>query len=210
MSLHDLFVTGTDTDVGKTVLAATLCAGLRRPYWKPIQTGTRDGTDRASVIRYAGIPETHAFPEIYQFEPPVSPHLAAQLAGRRIDLKEIRRPQTDMPLIIEGAGGALVPLNDRDLMIDLMRELKAPVIVAARSTLGTINHTLLTVRALRDSGLTIRGIVMIGEPNEENRLAIEHYGDVKVIGRIPRLASIHREILLRVFEENFDEAALIQ
>src|SRR6476620_2907657 len=108
----DLFVTGTDTNVGKTVLSALLCAGLGHMYWKPIQTGTVEGTDRESVIRYAGIPESQTLPEAYRFEPPVSPHLAAKLAGVRIDLDSIGRPSVTSPLVIEGAGGVLVPINE--------------------------------------------------------------------------------------------------
>src|SRR5438477_2834656 len=127
---NDLFVTGTDTNVGKTVLSATLCAGLGYTYWKPIQTGTIEGCDRDSVMKYAGIPETQTIPEVYRFEPPVSPHLAAQMGGVRIDLEKIVRPATDAALVIEGAGGVLAPVNERDLMIDLMRRLDAPVILA--------------------------------------------------------------------------------
>ncbi len=149
----NLFVTGTDTNVGKTVLSATLCVALNRIYWKPVQTGLSDGGDRDAVMRYSGIPESQTLPESYRFDPPVSPHLAAQMIGTRIDLAGIQRPSADAPLIIEGAGGVFVPLNDRDLMIDLMRWLEAPVVVAARTGLGTINHTLLTVKALCSSGL---------------------------------------------------------
>src|SRR6185436_11185500 len=183
----DLFVTGTDTNVGKTILSAMLCAGLGYSYWKPIQTGTIEGSDRESVMRYAGIPESKTLPEVYRFEPPVSPHLAARLAGVRIDLASIRRPQVATPLVIEGAGGVLVPINERDLMIDLMKSLGAPVVLAARTTLGTINHTLLSIQALRNADLKLKGVVLIGEENEENRFAIEHYGSVKVLARIPSL-----------------------
>src|SRR5262245_27357903 len=125
---NDLFITGTDTNVGKTVLAATLCAALGRKYWKPVQTGTRDGTDRESVHRYAQFGDEQTFPESYRFEPPVSPHLAARMAGTRIRLDAIERPSVDEPLIIEGAGGVLVPLNEKDLMLDLMRRLGAAVV----------------------------------------------------------------------------------
>jgi dethiobiotin synthetase len=197
----DIFVTGTDTNVGKTVLSAMLCAGLGYSYWKPIQTGTIEGSDRESVMRYAGLSESQTLPEVYRFEPPVSPHLAAKLAGVRIDLASIRRPQVATPLVIEGAGGVLVPINERDLMIDLVKSLGAPVVLAARTTLGTINHTLLSIHALRSANLELKGVVLIGEENEENRLAIEHYGSVQVFGRIPPLPSITRESLSAIFQD---------
>jgi dethiobiotin synthase len=196
MSDKDLFITGTDTNVGKTVLSAMLCAAEGRTYWKPIQTGASAGCDRETVMRYAGIPESQTLPEVYKFDPPVSPHLAARLAGVRIDLHSIQRPQVGASLVIEGAGGVLVPLNERELMVDLMRHLNAPVLLAARSSLGTINHTLLSVRALRQAGLTLKGVVMIGDANEENRRAIENYGDVQVLAQIPRLPVINRENLI--------------
>jgi dethiobiotin synthase len=203
MSSNDIFVTGTDTGVGKTVLSALLCAALGHVYWKPIQTGTREDSDRASVIRYARLPETQIVPEAYAFEEPVSPHLAAAIAGSHIDLEAIVRPQVPVPLVIEGAGGVMVPISEGALMIDLMRRLGAAVLLAARTSLGTINHTLLSIRALREAGLELKGVVMIGEPNRENRLAIEHYGGVRVVGQIPPLNPLNREALLAVWRSRF-------
>ena len=203
MPANDIFISGTDTNIGKTVLAATLCAALDLSYWKPIQSGTLHDSDRAAVRRYADIPESQTFPSTYEFEPAVSPHLAARLAGKRIKLDSIRRPQTDAPLVIEGAGGVLVPLNEHDLMIDLMRHLDSPVILAARTALGTINHTLLSIQALRSEGLELKGVVMIGKDNEENCRAIEHYGDTPVIVPIPQRATINRQVLLDVFKQYF-------
>jgi dethiobiotin synthase len=203
MSANDLFVTGTDTNVGKTVLSALLCAALDRHYWKPIQTGTSEGSDRDAVMTYAGLSETQTFSESYRFEQPVSPHLAARMAGARIDLDTIVRPSTDSRLVIEGAGGVLVPINERDLMIDLMLRLNAPVLVAARTSLGTINHTLLSVRVLREAGVRVKGVVMIGAANDENRRAIEYYGDVAVLGWIPVLPGIDREQLIGVYNRYF-------
>jgi dethiobiotin synthase len=206
-SRNDIFITGTDTNVGKTVLAATLCAGLGRKYWKPVQTGTLEGKDRESVRQYAELSDEQTFPESYRFEPPVSPHLAARMAGTRIRLDAIERPVSDEPLIIEGAGGVLVPLNEKDLMLDLMRRLDAAVVVAARTALGTINHTLLSLKAVRAAGLRVNGVVMIGAENEANRQAIEHYGDVRVIGWIPVLTAINRRSLLDVFDRHFNRSA---
>lgn len=200
------FITGTDTNVGKTTVAALLCAALDAIYWKPIQTGTRDGSDRATVIRLAGIPRRRALPEAYRFSPPVSPHLAAQRAHVRIELRKIRLPQVPPHenFIAEGAGGALVPVNSTQLMTDLMHQLSLPVLLVSRTALGTINHTLLSIAALRASRLDLRGIIMVGKPNRDNRRAIEHYGGVEVVGTVPFLAKINRATLLQVFRRNFD------
>src|SRR5207247_7857524 len=141
----DLFITGTDTGVGKTLLSALLVAALGRKYWKPIQTGACAGTDRETVIKWTGIATAGAYPESYLFDPPVSPHLAAEQQGTAIDIATIQRPSSADELIIEGAGGVLVPINSDGTMLDLMRHLGAPVVVASRTVLGTINHTLLTI-----------------------------------------------------------------
>lgn len=203
------FVTGTDTNVGKTVLSALLVAALDAIYWKPVQTGTIEGTDRESVRAWAEATEDQLPPERFLFGPPVSPHLAAREAGVRIHLDAMEFP--DAPAgrkwIVEGAGGAMVPLNDCDLMRDLMVCIGFPVIIAARTALGTINHTLLTLAALREKRLPICGVVLIGEENIENRRAIEHYGDVRVVGHIPFLKQIHRAALLDVYKKHFDYRA---
>lgn len=203
------FVTGTDTNVGKTVLSALLVAVLDAAYWKPVQTGASEGTDRESVRTWSQATEERLPPERYRFDAPVSPHLASREADVRIALDALELPAApaDRRWIIEGAGGAMVPLNERDLMIDLMRQIGFPVIVAARTTLGTINHTLLTVASLREASLPICGVALIGEENIENRRAIEHYGQVRVIGHIPMLAKINRRALLDVYEKHFDRRA---
>ena len=203
---RDLFVTGTDTGVGKTLLSALLVVALDGVYWKPIQTGAVEETDRRTVMQLAEIPEGKTAPESYCFDPPVSPHLAAEAAGVTIDLEKIRRPDAvaNRPLIAEGAGGILVPINGTALMLDLARHLGLPVLIAARTALGTINHTLLTVRALRDGGVETRGIVMIGPENRDNERSIEKYGAVPVIGRIPWLPVINRSVLLQTFRTGFD------
>jgi dethiobiotin synthetase len=202
---REFFITGTDTGIGKTVLSALLCAALDAIYWKPIQTGSDEGTDRATVMRCAEIPASHTREESYIFEPPVSPHLAAHWANARIELSRIQKPAIAErgTLVIEGAGGVLVPINDGEFMIDLMRHLGAPVVLAARSSLGTINHTLLSLAALRRAELPILGVVLIGERNADNREAIEKYGQVRVIGEIPPLAAIHRKALCEVFDKHF-------
>jgi dethiobiotin synthetase len=200
------FITGTDTGIGKTVTSALLCAALEAIYWKPIQTGSREGTDRATVMRLASLPRARTIPEAYIFRPPVSPHLAARLAGKSIELRKIRMPRLSGSdaLIAEGAGGVLVPINEKQLMTALMQRLKLPVLLVSRTALGTINHTLLSLAALRAARLSVRGVILVGEANAENLKAIEHYGDVQVVGLIPPLSRLSRDSLLRIFRTNFD------
>ena len=189
--MRGLFVTGTDTGVGKTVLSAALM--LRYPeasYWKPIQTGPDD--DTAEVRRLTGV---QVIREGVRLPDPVSPHLAAQRVEMSIDLDTLAGQTRATPVIVEGAGGVLVPVNESQTMIDLMVLLGLPVIVAARTTLGTINHTLLTIEALRARALRVAGVVMIGDGNADNRAAIEHYGNVAVVGEMPRFDPLTRESL---------------
>ena len=202
---ESLFITGTDTNVGKTLLSAVLVSALDAIYWKPIQTGTAEGMDRETVTKLAAIPETQTLQECYCFEPPVSPHLAAAASGVRIDLARIQPPNNlTRPLIVEGAGGILVPINDSEQMIDLAGRLGFPVIIAARAALGTINHTLLTIRALRCAKVPIKGVVMIGPRNRDNERSVEQFGGVPLVGWIPWLDKINRETLLQAFRGNFN------
>jgi dethiobiotin synthetase len=209
---HHFFVTGTDTGVGKTTLAALLCAALDAVYWKPIQTGTLEGSDRATVMRLAGIGTDRTIDEVYKFVPPVSPDLAARWAGVEIDLAKINLPNhlTNDWLVVEGAGGVLVPINQKQFVLDMMVKLRLPVILAARSTLGTINHTLLTLAALHAAELPVHGVVLIGDQNRENRETIERFGHVRVIGEVPRLPNLHRTALIQVFMNHFDRSAFSQ
>ncbi len=203
------FVTGTDTGVGKTVVSALLCAALNAIYWKPIQTGSCEGTDRKTVMKLAGLSRDRTIHEAYEFVPPISPHLAAARAGVRINLGTIRVPRLAPKdkLIVEGAGGVLVPINERDLMSDLMKNLELPVVLVSRTALGTINHTLLSLAALRAKKIDVRGVVMVGKANEDNRKAIERYGETHVIGWIPKLARIDKKALVTVFRKHFNRKA---
>jgi dethiobiotin synthase len=200
------FVTGTDTNVGKTVLSALLVAALDAVYWKPVQTGASEGTDRESVSLWSEAKADQLPLERYRFYMPVSPHLASREEGVRIDLDAFELPaaRAGRKWIIEGAGGVMAPLNERDLMRDLMQRIGFPVIIAARTALGTINHTLLTLAALREARIPICGVALIGDENIENRNAIEHYGNVRVIGHIPMLKRINRAALLEVYKKHFD------
>lgn len=205
------FITGTDTGIGKTVVSALLCAALDALYWKPIQTGTREGTDRNTVMKLAKLPRSRTLPEAYRFAPPVSPHLAAMRAGARIDFRKIKMPRVapHESLIAEGAGGVLVPINEKQLMIDLMRHLQLPVLLVARTSLGTINHTLLSLAALRAANLAVAGVILIGKKNADNHKAIEHYGKIRIVGFVPPLAKLNRNALLQTFQKHFDRKALV-
>ena len=184
-----VFVTGTGTGVGKTITAAWLVHHWRAAYWKPIQAGLDDGGDQASIQTLA--PGNRIIPPAYALNTPASPHLAARLDGVQIDVASFRLPDAgDTPLVVEGAGGVLVPLNATELMADLILYLGLPALVVARSELGTINHTLLTVEALTRRNIPVMGIVMNGPANPENRAAIEHWAMVPVLAELPPLSSV--------------------
>ena len=191
-----LFVTGTDTGVGKTVVSAALLLRFRSCfpmcYWKPIQTGIEQDDDTADVRRLAACEPQEVRGDGVRLRHAVSPHLAARLADVRVDLDSIGALGSHgiARWVVEGAGGVLVPINETDLMIDLMTRLALPVVVVARSTLGTINHTLLTLEALTSRGLRIAGVVMVGAPDSENRQAIESYGRTRVLGELPHLSPL--------------------
>ena len=157
-------MTGTDTGVGKTVLSALLVAALDGVYWKPVQTGASEGTDRESVRMWAEVPERGSCRKVIaSIRPFRRTWRRAKREFASLSIRSnFRRPPRERPWIVEGAGGVMVPLNERDLMLDLMRHLGLPVVVAARTALGTINHTLLTLAALRSAHLDIRGVVLIG------------------------------------------------
>ncbi|NJB67157.1 dethiobiotin synthase [Desulfobaculum xiamenense] len=202
-----LFVTGTDTDAGKTVISALLTAGLDAHYWKPVQSGVREGTDTETVRRLTGLPAERFLPEAYRLMEPLSPHAAALIDGVRIDLDAIRMPNlpADARLVVEGAGGIMVPLNENALMIDLMARLGLPVVLVARSGLGTINHTLLSLAALRQAGIEVCGVVLNGPRNPANRDAVEEYGKVRVLAEVEPLPQLSpatlRETFARVFAQ---------
>jgi dethiobiotin synthetase len=197
------FITGTDTDVGKTVTSALLTLGLGYAYWKPIQSGLTPTTDTDYIRAATGLDASHFIPERYRLTQPLSPH-AAEIDRLYISLTDFQLPPTDKPgLIVEGAGGLMVPINEQDLMIDLIRSLHLPVCLVARSKLGTINHTLLSIAALRQADIPILGVVINGEKNQINREAIEHYGQVQVLGELEPLAEINAETLTIAFARIF-------
>jgi dethiobiotin synthase len=205
--VQGFFVTGTDTDVGKTVVSAWLLTHLNACYWKPVQAGTEPETDSMTVRRLAELPEDRILPEAYILKEPLSPHEAAKREGRVIDMAKLQAPECNRPLVVEGAGGLMVPLNDHALVIDLAAELRLPIILVARSTLGTINHTLLSLEALRRRGLEIAGIVINGPEMPHNRVAIERFGRAPILAEIPKLDRITRATL-RGIEPELDIAEL--
>lgn len=204
--LRGVFVTGTDTGIGKTVISAALLVRYRSAatirYWKPIQTGIEHDDDTVTVSMLAGDHSPRPLDGGVRLPRPLSPHLAARYAGQTIALASVVSIADAQSLnerfIVEGAGGVLVPINESTLMVDLMVALNLPVLVVARSTLGTINHTLLTVEALRARRLTIAGVVMNGPPNDDNREAIERYGDVHVLGQVPSFDHVGPDTVARM------------
>jgi malonyl-CoA O-methyltransferase len=184
------FVTGTDTNVGKTIVSAYLMRSLDADYWKPVQSGLDGESDAEVVRRLTALPPERFHPSTYELRAPLSPHESARREGVSISLGAFKLPKTSRPLIVEGAGGVLVPLNGDALMIDLIKQLGLPVILVARSSLGTINHTLLSLEALRARRIEVAGVILSGAPNEANRTAIEFFGKARILLELPMLSPL--------------------
>jgi len=187
MTRAGVFVTGTDTGVGKTFVAACLVARWQAEYWKPVQTGPAWEHDGPMIVSLAGIPAERIHPSRHSFPAPLSPEAAARHAGSRVDLGDFTLPDSSLPLVVEGAGGVLVPLGNGASMADLMVRLGLPVLLVARSTLGTINHTLLSLEALRTRKLSLAGVVLVGPEPDENAEAICRLGGIPILARLPQL-----------------------
>ncbi|WP_242127690.1 dethiobiotin synthase [Sphingobium sp. Sx8-8] len=192
-------VTGTDTDIGKTVFAAGLAGALGAHYWKPVQAGVDPEGDKERVAALSGLPASHILPEAYRLTTPASPHLAARIDGVEIDLGRLALPPVDGPLVVEGAGGLMVPVSESLLMIDLFAHWGEAVILCARTGLGTINHSLLSIEALRARNIPIAGMVFIGEPHQENERIIPLLGKVRCLGRLPKLDPLDAQTLRTAF-----------
>ena len=198
--MKSFIVSGTDTGIGKTLLCSVLMAGMPEySYWKPVQSGLEDGLDSTTVRTRSGCAAERILPETYLLSQPLSPHAAAAIDGVRIEREKLHLPNPS-PLLIEGAGGLMVPLNEETLYIDMFKAWNLPVLLACRSALGTINHSLLSIEALRARDIPILGCVLIGERNISNEQAIEYYGNVPVIGHIPILTSFVSAALQQVFQ----------
>jgi len=199
-------ITGTDTDIGKSVFAAALTAALGASYWKPVQAGLADGTDSKTVARIGGVDPARILPERYRLKIPASPHYSAAQEGITVALGDLDVPQVEGPLIIEGAGGALVPINTDLLFADLFAHWGLPVIIVASTSLGTINHSLLTIEALRSRGVPIHGIAFIGAENVDSEQTICRIGAVRHLGRLPIIDVLAPEPLRQAFDANFNIA----
>jgi len=197
-------VTGTDTGIGKTVFSAALTAALDGCYWKPVQAGFEDGTDAQAVACLAALNADRILPEAYCLKTPCSPHLAAAIDGVEIDPNLLGLPESERPLIVEGAGGALVPLTRSLVYADMFSRWGLPVIIVARTTLGTINHSLLTIEALRLRQIMVHGVAFVGEENADSEGIISELGKVKRLGRLAPLPALDGAALARAFASGFD------
>jgi dethiobiotin synthetase len=198
-------VTGTDTGVGKTVFSAALTGALNAHYWKPVQSGLDDETDSEAVARL-GVPQECIIAEAYRLSTPASPHLSARLDGVAIEPGHLDPQHTGGPLVIEGAGGLLVPLSDNVVFADIFARWQIPLILCARTSLGTINHTLLSLEALKHRSIPIFGVAFIGDENRETQRIIETMSGVRSLGRLPWLADMCADTLQQAFHESFDLA----
>ncbi|QXU43890.1 dethiobiotin synthase [Pedobacter sp. D749] len=191
--MNKYFVTGIGTGIGKTLVSAILTEKLKADYWKPIQSGDLDTSDSITIDGLISNPQTIIHPESYRLTQPLSPHLSARLDDVDIDLDKINTPLTDNDLIIEGAGGLMVPLNEGELIIDLIKKLEVEVILVSQNYLGSINHTLLSVNLLKQYEITIKGIIFNGEENTETERYILQYAKIKKLGSIPSFSNIDKE-----------------
>lgn len=186
-------VTGIGTDVGKTVVSALLCAALDADYWKPVQTGSSEWSDARRIAALIG--QERVVPGVYSFEQPISPHAAAKLAHSTIETAQLRIPARHRPLIIEGAGGVHVPLNDTHTFLDVLQVWDVPVIVVSRNYLGSINHTLLTLETLQQRAIPVAGIIFNGPSTPLSENAIVAYSKVPVLGHVPEVDAITPEFI---------------
>lgn len=197
-------VTATGTGVGKTLTSAILTLGLDACYWKPVQSGAEEGTDTDTVRAMTGAPPGRFLPEAYVFRAPLSPHRAAELEGApAICPGNLCPPVVDRPLIIEGAGGLLVPLNRSMLFADVFAWWGLPMILCARTELGAINQALLSIEAMQNRGLALHGVVFLGEDNPDAIRTIAEFSQARVLAHIPPLASKTPAVLRDVFAARF-------
>ncbi|RWX64621.1 dethiobiotin synthase [Mesorhizobium sp. M2A.F.Ca.ET.039.01.1.1] len=201
-------VTGTDTGIGKTVFAAGLTGLLDGFYWKPVQSGLGEETDSEVVARLSGLPLGRVLPEVYRLKMPLSPHRSAEIDGVAIEAAKLSLPELPGPLIIEGAGGLMVPLNRQTRFIDIFRDWQLPVILCARTALGTINHTLLSIEALRARAIPLLGVAFIGDEMADTQKTIAEMGRVSVLGRLPHLDPLTPDALSAAMRASFNVADL--
>ncbi|MER8550137.1 dethiobiotin synthase [Mesorhizobium sp. M1169] len=203
-----IVITGTDTGIGKTVFSAGLAGLLDGFYWKPVQSGLDGETDSEVVARLSGLPAGRVLPEAYRLKSPLSPHRSAEIDGVMIEAADLSVPAVPGPLVIEGAGGLMVPLNRRTRFIDMFEQWQLPVILCARTALGTINHTLLSIEALRARSIPLIGVAFIGEEVADTQRTIVEFGGVPQLGRLPHLVPLTGETLRDAMVGGFDLALI--
>lgn len=200
--MRKIFVTGIGTDVGKTVVSAILCEALQADYWKPVQTGTYYGTDSDKIKKYITNTKSKIHPESYCLKHYMSPHAAAEMEGVNIEIGNINLPATDNTLIIEGAGGLMVPLNHKkELIIDLIQKLDAETVVVIQNYMGSINHSLLTLEVLKYRKMKIAGVIINGPPHQLSHDIIVEYCGQKLLGKVGKENVMDRSVISRYAEE---------
>ncbi len=201
--MRPIFVTGIGTEVGKTVVSAILVEALCADYWKPVQAGDLEETDTDRVRAFVTNKLSYLHPETVRLQTPASPHAAAKLEGQTIDLDMFELPPAihERPLVIEGAGGVLVPLNERLCMVDLIEKLRCETVVVSRNYLGSINHTLLTIEALQRRGIEILGLVFNGEGSSDTESVILNKTGVALLGRVRWETTLTQELIQRYADE---------
>lgn len=204
-----IIVTGTDTGIGKTVFAAGLTRFLDGMYFKPVQAGLAEDTDTEVAQRLSGLPATRMIPEIWRLTTPASPHLSAELDGVLLDPQSLELPSIARPLIVEGAGGLMVPLTRDVFFIDVFARWGAPVVLCARTTLGTLNHTLLSLEALQHRGIPLLGVALIGDAHPDNERTVSEMGRTPILGRLPHLDPLTPESLAHAFSVNFQRESFL-
>jgi dethiobiotin synthetase len=195
--MRKIFVTGIGTDIGKTVVSAIIVEALKADYWKPVQSGTYYTTDSEKIKLWVSNSKTVIHPEAYSLKEHKSPHEASESEGISIDLDKINLPQTDNTLVIEGAGGVMVPLNKKDYIIDLIKKFDAETIIVIQNYLGSINHSLLTIDALKHRGIKILGLVFNGSPHDPSKEIILNYSKLPFISWISKEQEIDKNVILK-------------
>lgn len=198
--MRRIFVTGIGTDVGKTVASSIIVEALQADYWKPIQTGSFFSTDADKIRKYVSNTKTVIHPESFVLKQYMSPHAAAELEGTPISLDKITPPQTNNTLVIEGAGGIMVPLNDKEFIVDLIKALNSEVVLVIQNYLGSINHSILSIDALRFRNIPVLGILFNGPPHKLSEDIILSYSGLKCIGRIQKEPVINKQVVSKYSE----------
>ena len=195
------FITGIGTEVGKTIASAIITQALKADYWKPVQAGELNHSDRMKVEALIDNDRTKFHPEAYKLNQPMSPHAAAERDGVEIDISSFKIPQTNNHLVIEGAGGLLVPLNDKNTILNLIESLKCEVILVSRHYLGSINHTLMSIELLKQRNIRIKGILFNGKENKDTESIITKMSGIEVLGRIDELENLNKSVINSIAQD---------